>query len=60
MCYYPNQLLITMSMGKLGMVSRISGELFGSCVTFAAGKKASAPGQIAMDDLKNILQILSC
>ena len=57
---YPNQPLITMSMGKLGMVSRISGETFGSCVTFGAGKQASAPGQIPMDDLENILQILHC
>lgn len=57
---YPNQPLITMSMGKLGMVSRISGETFGSCVTFGAGKNASAPGQIPMDVLKQILDALSC
>ena len=57
---YPNQPLITMSMGKLGMVSRISGETFGSCVTFGAGKNASAPGQIPMDALKQILTVLSC
>lgn len=57
---YPNQPLITMSMGKLGMVSRISGEIFGSCVTFGAGKNASAPGQIPANELKQILDILSC
>lgn len=57
---YPNQPLITMSMGKLGMISRISGEIFGSCVTFGAGKNASAPGQIPMDELKQILTVLSC
>lgn len=57
---YPKQPLITMSMGKLGMVSRISGETFGSCVTFGAGKNASAPGQIPLDDLKHILDTLSC
>jgi len=57
---YPEQPLITMSMGKLGMVSRISGETFGSCVTFGAGKNASAPGQIPMNDLKYILDTLSC
>jgi len=56
---YPNQPLITMSMGKRGMISRISGGTFGSCVTFGAGKKASAPGQIPMDELGNILQILN-
>lgn len=57
---YPNQPLITMSMGKLGMISRVSGEVFGSCVTFGAGKNASAPGQIPMEDLKHILNMLSC
>lgn len=56
---YPNQPLITMSMGKMGMVSRISGETFGSCVTFGAGKNPSAPGQIAMMDLQKILDVLS-
>jgi len=57
---YPNQPLITMSMGKIGMVSRISGETFGSCVTFGAGKNASAPGQIPMKALQQILDTLSC
>lgn len=56
---YPKQPLITMSMGKLGMISRISGETFGSCVTFGSGKNASAPGQIPMEELKQILRILS-
>ncbi len=56
---YPKQPLITMSMGKLGMISRISGEAFGSCVTFGAGKNASAPGQIPMEKLEEILGVLS-
>ena len=56
---YPNQPLITMAMGKIGMISRISGETFGSCVTFAAGKNASAPGQISMDKMEDILNVLS-
>lgn len=56
---YPNQPLITMSMGKLGVISRVSGETFGSCVTFGAGKKASAAGQIEMKKLKEILDTLS-
>lgn len=55
---YPNQPLITMSMGKLGAVSRVCGETFGSCVTFGAGKNASAPGQIPMDKLEEILGVL--
>lgn len=56
---YPEQPLVTMAMGELGMVSRISGEVFGSCVTFGAGKNASAPGQISMEKLEEILTVLS-
>ena len=55
---YPNQPLITMSMGKMGCISRISGEVFGSCVTFGAGRQASAPGQIPFDDLRKILDYM--
>ena len=55
---YPMQPLITMSMGKMGAVSRVCGELFGSCVTFGAGKNASAPGQVPMSKLEEILQVL--
>jgi 3-dehydroquinate dehydratase-1 len=55
---YPGQPLITMSMGSLGVVSRIAGETFGSCVTFGAGSRASAPGQLPMNDLENILNSL--
>ena len=50
--------LITMSMGALGGVSRMCGEMTGSCMTFASVTEASAPGQIDMTSLKHILQIL--
>lgn len=50
--------LITMSMSGIGVISRLSGECFGSTVTFGSAKKASAPGQIPVNELKNILQIL--
>lgn len=49
--------LITMSMGKLGVVSRLSGEVFGSAATFGAAKTASAPGQISVKDLRMVLDI---
>lgn len=51
--------LITMAMGRLGVMSRLSGETFGSAMTFGAAAKASAPGQIAVGDLRLILDILS-
>ncbi|WP_373757197.1 type I 3-dehydroquinate dehydratase [Streptococcus ferus] len=50
--------LITMSMGVLGMVSRVSGELFGSAATFGAAAKASAPGQVPVSVLRNMLETL--
>ncbi|MCP1639138.1 3-dehydroquinate dehydratase-1 [Streptococcus gallinaceus] len=50
--------LITMSMGALGMVSRVSGEVFGSSATFGAAAKASAPGQVPVAELRNILSTL--
>lgn len=51
--------VITMSMGGLGKVSRVSGGLFGSCMTFGAGRAASAPGQIDAEDLLAILEDLN-
>lgn len=55
---YPDQALITMSMGPLGVISRVAGEFFGSCVTFGAGASASAPGQLPMEELKRVLDAL--
>ncbi|MGT2906674.1 type I 3-dehydroquinate dehydratase [Streptococcus dentiloxodontae] len=50
--------LITMSMGALGMVSRVSGEVFGSAATFGAAKQASAPGQVPVGRLRDTLETL--
>lgn len=51
--------VITMSMGTLGISSRVLGRLVGSCLTFGAGQTASAPGQLCAGDLKLMLQKLS-
>ena len=53
-----NTPIITISMGQKGMIIRMSGEVFGSCLTFASGIKASAPGQIEVNDLKKSLDII--
>lgn len=50
--------IVTMSMGQLGCMSRLVGEIFGSSITFACLKKASAPGQIQLKDMNMILDIL--
>lgn len=54
----PDRPVITMSMGPLGCISRVAGETFGSCITFGAGERMSAPGQLPMEDLKQVLDIL--
>jgi len=53
-----SQPLITMSMGDLGKVSRVAGEVFGSCLSFATVGAGSAPGQVALAQLRPILQTL--
>ena len=54
---FPETPVITMSMGELGKPSRYLNELSGSAVTFAANKKASAPGQMPVDELIHILDV---
>jgi len=55
---YAKQPIVTMSMSKGGLISRLAGETFGSAITFGAAKKASAPGQIPVEDLRKVLEIL--
>ncbi|MBW6410607.1 type I 3-dehydroquinate dehydratase [Clostridium weizhouense] len=55
---YPDNPIITMSMNGIGVISRLAGEIFGSCLTFGATEKASAPGQIKVEDLYSILKVL--
>ncbi|WML51767.1 type I 3-dehydroquinate dehydratase [Neobacillus sp. PS3-12] len=55
---YADRPIITMSMGGTGVISRLSCEVFGSAFTFGAGKSASAPGQIPVAELRNVLEIL--
>lgn len=54
----PETPVITMSMGRLGNISRLCGETFGSCVTFGAHEKPSAPGQYEMGTLFDILDAI--
>lgn len=54
----PEVPVITMAMGRMGMISRMAGEIFGSAVTFGSGMSASAPGQIPAKILQDILELL--
>ena len=55
---YPDQPVISMSMGPLGAVTRIVGGLFGSDLTFAVGSQASAPGQIPVAELRKCFEVV--
>jgi 3-dehydroquinate dehydratase-1 len=55
---FPALPLATMSMGALGSISRVAGFLYGSDMSFAVGKTASAPGQVPMEDARNMAEML--
>lgn len=48
--------LVAISMGELGMTSRICAGQFGSVITFASGREASAPGQVNAKTLQGYLE----
>ncbi len=55
---YADRPIITMSMAGLGVVSRLAGGVFGSALTFGAAKAASAPGQVPVEKLAQVLQVM--
>ncbi len=52
---YPQLPRITMSMGRLGQMTRTCGNVFGNCVTFGTLGQASAPGQVDVNILQQLL-----
>ena len=52
---YPQLPRITMSMGKLGQMTRTCGHVFGNCLTFGTLGQESAPGQVEVDILKRLV-----
>ena len=50
--------VVAISMGHLGMITRILGEFIDSAISFASITKASAPGQIRIDNLASVLNII--
>ena len=53
-----NMLIITMPMGEEGKITRIVGGFFGSDLTFALGQAISAPGQIHIEEVRKIWEVL--
>lgn len=56
---YSDITTVTMSMGGKGAISRVAGEIFGSAMTFGIIDKPSAPGQIQVDKLEQIMNNIS-
>nr|NLI50386.1 type I 3-dehydroquinate dehydratase [Propionibacterium sp.] len=50
--------VLTMAMAGLGVVTRLAAQTFGSCATFAAVGRASAPGQVPLAELRPILRLI--
>ncbi len=50
--------IIMVSMGEMGSLSRLAGEVFGSALTFATAGKASAPGQMSVKDVKDVQEMI--
>ncbi len=50
--------IVTMSMSEKGLISRLAGEIFGSVMTFGTVGKISAPGQIPIEELLAVLDVV--
>ncbi len=55
---HPRLALCTMSMGPLGVLSRVGGFLYGSDMAYAVVQKTSAPGQIPLADARRLAESL--
>jgi 3-dehydroquinate dehydratase-1 len=55
---FPDASLAVMSMGELGAHSRVIGGFYGSDLTYAAGRVASAPGQMSAAAMRRALDLM--
>jgi 3-dehydroquinate dehydratase-1 len=55
---YGDRPIITMAMAPEGVITRLAGEAFGSCMTFGSAGQASAPGQMEISELHYILEAI--
>lgn len=53
-----SQPVVSMSMSKLGFITRVVGEMMGSAITFGSNQKASAPGQMNANQLHQLLMLM--
>lgn len=50
--------IVTMAMSSKGIATRLLGEQFGSAITFGKDNDSSAPGQIDVRSLRNVLNVV--
>lgn len=55
----PEQDYVTISMGKIGKISRLTADLTGSSWSFASVGEESAPGQIPLENMRRIRELLN-
>jgi 3-dehydroquinate dehydratase-1 len=55
---YSDKPLLVMSMGGIGAITRLSGEVFGSDMTFGMIGVPSAPGQVDVGQLRQVLEVV--
>ena len=55
---YSAKPMLVMSMGGLGAITRLAGEVFGSDLSFGSLGTASAPGQIEVASMRQVLDIV--
>jgi 3-dehydroquinate dehydratase-1 len=48
----------TIAMGEIGKHSRVFAPVYGSVMTYGYVEKATAPGQLRVDELRQILKLL--
>lgn len=58
MTRFPETPVMTIAMGPLGVLTRAAGNYMGGPITFAAGKEASAPGQLTANEMRQVLDVL--
>lgn len=58
MTRFPETPVMTIAMGPMGVLTRAAGNYMGGPITFAAGKEASAPGQLTAKEMRQVLDVL--
>ncbi|SFB01953.1 3-dehydroquinate dehydratase [Acetitomaculum ruminis DSM 5522] len=53
-----DKILVSMSMGGCGVISRLSGEITGSAITFASVTGTSAPGQTSIEEAISVMKLV--